>query len=83
MPTAIACGECYHCPCGAWRWVEAARERNEKKCNQCNRLFKPEYIGMRRLGKPGPAAKAKAKAKASVANAKAKAKPKAQAGQRL
>ena len=37
---------------------------------------------MRRLGKPGPAAKAKAKAKASAANAKAKANPKAQAGQR-
>ncbi len=37
---------------------------------------------MRRLGKPGPAAKAKAKAKAAPAAAKAKAKPKAQAGRR-
>lgn len=82
MPTAIACGESYDCPCGAWRWVETARERGETRCSKCNRPFKPEYIGMRRLGKPGPAAKAKAKAKAASADAKAKAKLKAQAGPR-
>ncbi len=80
MRTAVACGESYNCPCGAWRWVETARERGETRCSKCNRLFKSEYIGMRRLGKPGPAAKAKARA--APADAKAKAKPKAQAGPR-
>ena len=82
MPTAIACGESYNCPCGAWRWVETARERGETRCSKCNRPFKSEYIGMRRLGKPGPNPKAKAKAKAAAADAKAKAKPKPQIGQR-
>jgi hypothetical protein len=78
MPTAIKCAESYNCPCGAWRWVETARERGELRCSKCNRPFRAEQIGMRRLGKPGPPAP-KAKPKAAPAVAKAKAKPKAQA----
>ena len=78
MPTAVA-GESYNCPCGAWRWVESARERGEKQCIKCNRPFQQKDIGLRRLTRP---AKATAKAKAAGAKPKAKAKPKATAGQR-
>ena len=80
MPTAIACGESYNCPCGAWRWVESARAHGEKKCTKCGRPFRSEYIGLRPLGKQGRPAGAKAKA---TAKAKPKAKAKAHAqGQR-
>ncbi len=77
MPTAIACGECYYCPCGAWRWVELAQTNGEKKCTKCGRLFRAEDIGMRRLGQrkerkvqgaePKRRAQPKAKAKAKAA----------------
>ena len=83
MPTAISCAESYNCPCGAWRWVETARARSEKRCNKCNRVFKDEYIGMRRLGKTGaPKPKAKAKDTAAAPGPRAKAKAKAQPGPR-
>ncbi len=83
MPTTVAAAEAYHCRCGAWRWVETAQHKGERKFLKCGTPFSQASVGLLPVGKktwaPGVQAKAQAKPK-TKSRAAAKPKAKAQTG---